>query len=127
MMNMSASDLTGSALSATANVNSGLDLLPMVVGLLGMGGLLVALIFFPKHLMRIIYGYIGIAVAGVGLLIIYNILKAAPPMVEGVGYFILDYWPLILISLPITYYVGYKIETTKIPSSAKGGKHEAKR
>ncbi len=116
------SSLTGSAVaSVTENTYSAFNLVS--VAPIAMGAVTILLVVFflmtePNKIKFVLLGYIGLSVVGVVLLFVYGFLMSIGSIskaiifdfIKPLGQFILDYIVYILVTLPLAYYTGKKLE-----------------
>ncbi len=107
-------NITGNMYSAYTLTNS----LPVIIGALACITVLGAVALMPKVLKNVIVGYICLFGLYIGGLVAYATLKTGWENMDSIlnaigfrflmpiGNAIIDYWSLILITLPVAYGVG---------------------
>lgn len=121
MISNSTAYLTGQATGAlTANVYSAYNLAgvaPVLVSSIFLVIFITTLIFYPRHVKRVIYGYITFALVGVLWLIGYGVFMSSKQVVAALrsflydfGVFLINYPIPIGLSLVLAYFVGMKTE-----------------
>ena len=124
MLNQTVMDgsLTGDAVaSVTANAYNAYNLVSVAPILLGTVGIILFIFFLatqPNKIKHLILGYLALSVVGMGLLLLYGVLKSLDSIgkavvfdfIKPLGQFLLDYFVYIVVTLPLAYYTGKKVE-----------------
>jgi hypothetical protein len=107
--------------AVTENVYSGFQLMnssSSVIGAVVSVSLFLCVCFLPRHLCRLLVGYIVLGGSSLVLLILYAIGRSIGPVSEWlwfdvfswIGNLLLEYLLPILLSLPVAYYLGYLLD-----------------
>jgi len=108
------SNITANTYSAY-NLANGIS--PLLVGAVLLLSIIVVLVFSPKLIKRLVIGYFGVGAVALGWGLLYGVLMSLNPigrfgvnLLTKLGEFVLEYWLILLVSVPVAYLVGCKLE-----------------
>jgi len=107
--------------NVTTNLYSSFDLassFSSILGLFALVGVIICVLLLPKHLRRLIMGYVLLSIVSIIIFILWIVSKCVEPIgnfifydvFKWIGDFIIVYWVYILVSLPSAYCAGWMSE-----------------